>query len=118
MASPESSTARRWLVFRTAGQIALMAFALGVSAFILAQWPQVHRTGVDELETVNIGLNLLIAGGIPWLLQWASLALLFILLAGRLGYLQPRTMIAVALIPLAVGVCWWMGVGRHFQQLL
>jgi hypothetical protein len=111
MASLEPGTTRRWVPFKAWRPMALAAFALGVLAFILAQWPPVHRaTGVGDLETVSMGLNLLIAGGLPWFLQWASLAILFALLVGRLGYLDLRTTVAVVLFPLAVGACWWIGV--------
>jgi hypothetical protein len=88
----------------------LTALVLGVLAYILAQWPPVYRAGVGDLETVSMGLNLVIAGGLPWFLQWASLAVLFTLLIGHLGYLDRRTTIAVVFFPLAIGLSWWIGV--------
>lgn len=111
MASLEHGTAQRWLPFKAWRPMTLTAFALGVLAFILAQWPPVHRAvGVDDLETVSMGLNFFIAGALPWFLQWAALAVLFTLLIGHLGYLDRGTTVAVALFPLAVGSCWWIGL--------
>lgn len=74
MASPERDAAQPWLALKARRPMTLAAVALGVSAFILAQWPPVHRAGAADLDTVSVGLNFAIAGGLPWLLQWAALA--------------------------------------------
>ena len=91
---------KRWTVFRARYVSLLTAFGLAVVAFILAQWPPVHRGKIAGPGAVSIGLNLLIAGALPWLLQWASVALIFGSLTRHTKYLDLRTTIAVVMLPL------------------
>jgi len=100
----------RFTVTRIRHVAVLTAFALMVMAFMLAQWPPVRSASDRDIKTVSMGLNLVIAGGLPWFLQWASLAVLLTLLIGHRSYLDRRETIAVVVSPLAVGSCWWIGV--------
>ena len=88
---------------RTPPVSAWAAVALGVLAFVLANWPLVHRVEVADIETVSTGLNLLLAGALPWFLQWAALALAFGLLAKRMTELDRSLILAVVLVPLVIG---------------
>lgn len=110
MASLEPGEVERWRASKPWRPMAVAAIALGALAFSLAQWPLVYRAGLGDFENASAGLTLIIAGGFPWFLQWASLAMLFTVLVRHQGYLDRRTTIAVVVLPLAVGSCWWIGV--------
>jgi len=101
---------KRGGVFRTWHATTLTALTLAVSSFILANWPPIRRATVAELETVSVGVNLLIAGALPWFLQWGVLAIVSFSLIRRRAHLDRRTTVAVVILPLAVGSCWWIGI--------
>jgi len=94
----------RYTVFRIRSAAVLTAFALMVLAFLLAQWPPVRRaSSISDLETVSVGLNLLIAGALPWLLQWGALALICASLTRQIAFIDRSSTVAAMVLPLAVG---------------
>ena len=73
-APPSSAAAQRWQASRLWPLAIAAAFALGLLAFLQAQLLPVY---LSEHGRRSVGLGLLLAGAIPWFLQWCSLAILF-----------------------------------------
>jgi hypothetical protein len=103
-ANPNLTTAAKQLV------LIIPAILLALAAFVLAQWPSVARIDVADLTSSLIGQRMLIAGALPWFLQWAALAVLCHLIARRIGNAHHSRALVAVLVPLAVGASWWIGV--------
>jgi hypothetical protein len=101
--SEESSTP---IVTQPATKLWLVALA-----FVLLSWILGHHISLpansEGLMKVNYGLHLFLSGALPWLLQWAALALLFRSVAGRDPLLHPAALRCGAWFALLPGVLWW-----------
>jgi hypothetical protein len=98
-----------WLIVRQFRRHAywLPALFLLALSWYLAKWPPI---GPAHLDSRDMGLRLLIAGAVPWYLQWAGLAILATYaLLGRLGCDREITSGAIV-VPLIVGSAWWAGI--------
>lgn len=82
------------------------AFLLGLS-WALARWAPIRRAPDVELEEVSVGLNLLVAAAVPWLLQWAGVVLLFLGARRFVPSINRRLVFMGAVVPLLVGLVWW-----------
>ncbi len=108
-AEPRSGRRGRWLAALPAG------FLLLAAAWVLARWPPIRQAeSLDELLSSSAGVTILIRGGLPWLLQWAALAVLTVAIArGRFRVNWGAVLLGV-LLPLCVGLIWWIGMGAAF----
>jgi hypothetical protein len=111
MASSTPEIERRPGRRRKAVVAVLLAFALLAAAWILAQYPPVQQAKeVEQVWSLPTGQILLVAGGLPWLLQWAGLAVLTVAVArGRFRVNWGAVLLGV-LLPLCVGLTWWIGL--------
>lgn len=89
----------------------LSAFVLLVAAGICAHRPPIPQAdSLEEFLAVSAGYKLFVSGAVPWLLQWAGLALLVVAVArGRFRVRWADILLGVCL-PLAVGLIWWVGL--------
>jgi hypothetical protein len=107
-----SNEAGRVLRYAThpATLLALACVLLGV-AWTVAHRPPVHRAGgLDDIESISTGYNLLAAGGLPWLLQWAAIALALVALTHQYRHFRGTDVLIGTLTPLLVGLCWWISL--------
>jgi len=89
---------------------------LGIS-WVLAQWPPTHRAkSAAEIESVSTGLNILISGLLPWLVQWLGLGTLSFAVAGNFPTVKRRFVAFAIIMPLLVGLGWWIGLEVMFWR--
>ncbi len=93
---------------------AISASILLAVSWLLATWPPIDRFGAAsstvELEDISAGFNLLIAGALPWLLQWAAIAVvIYALCRTKLGFKRSHAW-AVISFPLVTASIWWIGL--------
>jgi len=89
----------------------LAGMGLLAGSWGLAHFPPVARPAtLDEAEAVSFGRLLLVAGGLPWLAQWAGCVVLVAAVArGRLraGW---AAVLYGGLLHLVVGLVWWIAL--------
>ncbi|MAG93118.1 MAG: hypothetical protein CMJ48_05150 [Planctomycetaceae bacterium] len=95
--------------------IALILLAL---SWLLATWPPTDRFGAAgstvQIDDISAGFNLLMAGALPWLLQWAAIAVLaYALCRAKLGFKRSYAW-AVISVPLLTASIWWIGLATRF----
>lgn len=97
------------------GTIAGFAIGLLAVAWVLANDPLIVRAKTaDQIRSVSVGMNLLVAGAMPWLAQYLGTAAIVSLLAARRKRFSPAQMAFGCSIPLIYGAAWWLWVARAF----
>jgi hypothetical protein len=95
----------------------LVALMLLAAAWAWARWAPIRRAPEFEFEEVSIGVNLLIAGAVPWFVQWAGVTCLLVGLFSFRWGLDRRVVLTAAAVPLIVGAAWWIGiVAVHWSE--
>lgn len=107
---------RKWAVVVVV-VFALIAVAGLVAAWIMARRPPVQRAEtLDQIESVSAGYNFLVAGALPWLVQWAALAVLTGAVARAWYRVNWGAVLLGALFPLVIGLVWWIGLAAMFWK--
>jgi len=99
---PEPSP-RRW------GGLAVVGALLLVASAALTHFPPV-RPDTGAGAAVSVAWHVLLAGAVPWVLQWGGLALLVAALARGLYRVNSGAVWVGSCFPLVVGLAWWSGL--------
>lgn len=99
----------KWLV------VICLAVALVAAAWTLANWGSMRwAEDAEQVLSDPLGPAFLCRGALPWILQWAGLAFLWIGIArGRLRANSAAVVLGV-LFPLLIGLTWWIGFCATF----
>jgi hypothetical protein len=104
----------------TWSQAVTLAVVLLAGSWALGQWPidewlpRVFHVEGEDLRWVSMGAHYLVAGALPWVLQWMGLAVLLGAVAGGARGVR-RVVVAVGTIgPSIVGLVWWIGLAALF----
>ncbi len=102
---PYSAGSRHWRLFTAGG-------GLIVLAAVLAWFPPILRN--QKPDEIFIAHNLLIAGALPWFLQWAGVAaILWAFSSTRSEHWSGGRVFAI-LSTFTLGLVWWGGVTARF----
>jgi hypothetical protein len=97
--------------------VVLLAGVLLAGAWGLARcWPTHRASSLEEIECVFTGYDLLVSGAMPWLLQWAGLAVLTVAVARGCLRVNWGAVLLGILLPLCVGLIWWIGACAVFWR--
>ena len=77
------------------------------SSWALARWAPIPRVPEYDLEDVSVGVNFLVAGALPWCIQLAGIAMLFLGVSRYLRGVDRRCVVMGAAVPLLIGSVWW-----------
>ncbi|NLS93708.1 MAG: hypothetical protein GXX96_16230 [Planctomycetaceae bacterium] len=97
--------------------IIFAVLVLLAASWAWARWALIRPAPEFEFDEGSFSVNLLIAGAVPWFVQWAGIACLLVgFLSSRWG-LDRRAVLKAAGVPLIVGAAWWTGiVAVHWSE--